>query len=438
MGNGANMTIPTKSAVVVVGACCEHQDTALCRAGDLLCFRPLDRNLSANSSAATSSIKTHLQLISFAERTISLSNGLNLTSKCREIVVNTRATVLQSSTALSAMLRAADTKVRRADTSDDASGRIVKCPRASDAGIFRMPDSTPSPETKTDLLNAVAITHAGRNMESLLIPGRGVSVQIGASPVADGPVSCAQVRILALLNTAVWCEISYQTPNGEWRKQRLGGPQIIVVAALVSHTLKWWGNAKVVILLLEPRFVHETANAKIQGVTTGDVTELGQRDALIVQLTDAFHSLCFRERRPPSLYVESIGTVMATHVLQLFFGGESPVDRRGGLPTEALQRVVRYVDDHFCEGFDPAAIARVSGYSRNHFQRLFRMSLNQTPRDYVRGVQVQHAILLLQTTALKGLDVALACGFCDETQMARWFWKLRQCLPGQVREIARW
>jgi transcriptional regulator GlxA family with amidase domain len=51
---------------------------------------------------------------------------------------------------------------------------------------------------------------------------------------------------------------------------------------------------------------------------------------------------------------------------------------------------------------------------------------------------VQHAITLLQTTKLKGLDVALACGFCDETQMARWFGRLRRCLPSAVRKAASW
>lgn len=205
----------------------------------------------------------------------------------------------------------------------------------------------------------------------------------------------------------------------------------------MSHAVNWSGDENVVTLHLEPRFVHETAKAEITGVTTGDVLRLGRRDALIVQLADAFRNLCYGEKRPTAIYIECIGTVMATHVLHNLFDGEAPIGRRGGLPIEALQRVVAHIDDHYREDYDLDALARIAGFSRNHFCRLFEKSLAQTPRSYYRGCQVEHAIVLLQTTEMKAIDIAQQCGFCDQTQMARWFWELRGMIPSEVRDAAR-
>ncbi|MDP3073639.1 MAG: AraC family transcriptional regulator [Opitutaceae bacterium] len=300
-----------------------------------------------------------------------------------------------------------------------------------------MPDLTPSQDTNKDSLAAAAVAPAGKSIEAWLIPGRGVSVQIGARTSDESPTSCAQTRILALLDASAWCEISHQTPDGAWRKQRFEGPKVIVIGAWVSHLLSWSSDDHVATLLLEPRFVHETAKAEIGGVTTGDVTLLGRRAALIVQSADALRSFCRGEKRPTALYVECIGTVLATHVLHSLFDGEAPIDRRGGLPIEALQRVIAHIDAHYHEDYDLTALARIAGFSRNHFCRLFEKSLAQTPRAYFRGCQVEHAIVLLQTTDLKAIDIATQCGFCDQTQMARWFWELRHTIPSEVRDAAR-
>ncbi|MBI5769530.1 MAG: helix-turn-helix transcriptional regulator [Verrucomicrobia bacterium] len=197
-------------------------------------------------------------------------------------------------------------------------------------------------------------------------------------------------------------------------------------------------NEQTVTLIIEQRFLRETGSSSFKGVTVADLAELTREDELVAPVSNVFRQLSRGEQRQNSQYVEALGVVMAAHVLNYCFGSQVSTERRGCLPIDAEKRVVAYVDVHYAEEFDVDALARASGYSRNHFQRLFKNSFNQTPREYLRGRQVENAITLLQTTNLKGLDVALACGFCDETQMARWFGKLRGCPPSRVREASRW
>lgn len=268
-------------------------------------------------------------------------------------------------------------------------------------------------------------------------PGRCVSVQFGRLPANHNAAPETRVRIILRFDVGRGGERAAHSILDDPRFEKLQGPGVFVLAAGEAAISDALTNEQTVTLFVEARYLRETALSDVTGVTVGDLVDLGRKDALSAPLVEVFHTLLQREEPPNSQYVEGLGTVMAAHVLHHFFDGEAPADRRSGLPEAALQRVVEYVDDHYAEELDVNALARISGYSRNHFQRLFKKSFVQTPRDYVRSCQVQHAITLLQTTSSKGLDIALACGFCDETQMARWFWKLRRCLPSQVRDSAR-
>lgn len=302
-----------------------------------------------------------------------------------------------------------------------------------------MPDlqPTPSREDRQSTSDRGSNHVTGPAFASGFFPGRGVSVRFGKLPPDTKAAATAQVRILVFLDPKSRCEISRLTEQSEWRTHRVEDACVVVVGAHVSHTAHWNEGEVLAILSLEPRFVHETAKVPISGVNSGDLAALGRQDALIGQLAGAFMALCRGERRPTALYVESIATVFATHAIHRLFDGEPPVDRRGGLNIEVLQRVVLHIDEHYALDYDPNALAAVTGYSRNHFARLFQKSLNQTPRAYYRGCQVEKAIDLLQTTNRKMIDIAHACGFCDETQMARWFWDLRRIVPRDVRKAAR-
>lgn len=269
-------------------------------------------------------------------------------------------------------------------------------------------------------------------------PGRCVSVQFGRTSSDKNQSADRRARIRLRFETTDTIERPCSPLSCDGPPSRLQGPTVSVFAAGEPDIIEAFPSDQSVTLFVEHCFLRQTVAFDITAKPEGDLTTLSGKDPLVIPLIDVFRMLSHREQHRNAHYVEALGTVTAAHLLQCFFGRAVPADLRGGLSADSLQRVVSYIDGHYADEFDVEALARVSGYSRNHFQRLFKRSFAQTPREYIRGCQVQHAITLLQTTNLKGLDVALACGFCDETHMARWFGKLRGCPPGQVREAARW
>ena len=81
-----------------------------------------------------------------------------------------------------------------------------------------------------------------------------------------------------------------------------------------------------------------------------------------------------------------------------------------------------------------AAIAREVGLSREHLLRAFRAEFGTTPHSYVMQVRVARARAMLAAGSSAGA-AAVACGFCDQSHMNRWFGKTFGVTPGRY---ARW
>jgi AraC family transcriptional regulator len=135
------------------------------------------------------------------------------------------------------------------------------------------------------------------------------------------------------------------------------------------------------------------------------------------------------------LVAESLGNVLAIHLLRLFTApGELGPRPRERLPRSKLQAVVRYVEEHLDTELtldDLAAVAHLSPY---HFARLFRNSTGLPPRQYVIARRVERAKELLRDgDGMPLADVAAEVGFANQSHFTRHFKRLVGVTPGHFR-----
>ena len=71
-----------------------------------------------------------------------------------------------------------------------------------------------------------------------------------------------------------------------------------------------------------------------------------------------------------------------------------------------------------------------------HLARVFRLHLGCTPGDYLRRRRLARAAVLLRETARPLSDVALACGFADQSHLAHAFRRHAGVSPGAFRRRA--
>lgn len=107
---------------------------------------------------------------------------------------------------------------------------------------------------------------------------------------------------------------------------------------------------------------------------------------------------------------------------------------RGGLAPHRLRRVQSYVETHLTERLPLCRLAEIARLSPKHFSRVFTQTTGQSPHRWVILRRVAVARELLETTDLSLSDIALACGFADQSHFTALFRRHLGTPPGLWRQ----
>lgn len=95
------------------------------------------------------------------------------------------------------------------------------------------------------------------------------------------------------------------------------------------------------------------------------------------------------------------------------------VERRvsGGLPKRRLQRVTEYIRGKPARDLTLLELAALENVSASHFKVLFKQSTGLPVHQYVIRTHVDHALNLIVGTSESLSEIALSCGFADQSHM---------------------
>ncbi len=88
-----------------------------------------------------------------------------------------------------------------------------------------------------------------------------------------------------------------------------------------------------------------------------------------------------------------------------------------------LNRALRHMQEHMTEELTRDQVARVAGLSPSHFSHLVREQLNSSFTELLARYRVDHAARLLTRTTTSIAEIALACGFADQSYFTKVFKK---------------
>jgi transcriptional regulator GlxA family with amidase domain len=78
-------------------------------------------------------------------------------------------------------------------------------------------------------------------------------------------------------------------------------------------------------------------------------------------------------------------------------------------------------------------LANCAALSESHFSRAFKQSAGYSPHAYVIARRVERAKLMMISTRERLADIALACGFADQSHLTRSFRRIVGMSPGPWR-----
>jgi AraC-like DNA-binding protein len=134
------------------------------------------------------------------------------------------------------------------------------------------------------------------------------------------------------------------------------------------------------------------------------------------------------------LFIDHVLLAVGIHVAQTYGGMRTlPRPVRGGLAPWQERRAKEIL----CANLDGRVplneVARECRLSVSHFSRAFRRSTGAAPHNWLLTRRVDLAKEKLRDDRSSLLDVALACGFADQSHLTRVFTRMVGVSPGAWR-----
>jgi AraC family transcriptional regulator len=158
------------------------------------------------------------------------------------------------------------------------------------------------------------------------------------------------------------------------------------------------------------------------------------RDDTVKNLLLALRPVLARPQEASALLVEHITQSICVHLVQSYTGpAVPPQGSRGGLAAWQAKRARELIERHLNEDIPLSRLAAECGLSVRHFTRAFTQSFGMPAHRYLTRRRIELALELLKIRTLSIPEIALACGFVDQSHLTRVFASHIGSNPGHWR-----
>ena len=121
------------------------------------------------------------------------------------------------------------------------------------------------------------------------------------------------------------------------------------------------------------------------------------------------------------LLIERVMLAVRAYLADKYGLTASPPRNGGGLAVAQLHAAKQLLTAKIDENIPIADVALACGLSRQYFTKAFKAATGVTPRRWLQQYRVDMAMQLLGTTTLPIAEIAMECGFADQSHFTRVF-----------------
>jgi AraC family transcriptional regulator len=211
--------------------------------------------------------------------------------------------------------------------------------------------------------------------------------------------------------------------------------QVHILPANVPVGIRVFGPAENIVVTLNHRLLSEVRPPGSVPVELRSA--FGLQDGLIQELVYALQAEA-TSATPDNRYVEMLGAALAAHLVRRYASdGKARSASRRRLVKPGLAAVLDYIDQNIDGRLTLPRLAEIARLSVFAFVRSFKTSTGLPPHRYVLRRRIERAKVLLGDTALNIADVALRCGFGDQSAFTTTFRRLTSQTPSAYRDALR-
>jgi AraC family transcriptional regulator len=240
----------------------------------------------------------------------------------------------------------------------------------------------------------------------------------------------------------------YMGPQGRWKGQPIHlGDLFLKPGGSGPYVLSWRGLSSEPLQMLHLQLNNDLFARIAEEVVERDPARLeliarsGFQDPLLKQIGLAIWQELEQDTPGGKLYVQTAAQMLAVHLLRHYTGSAKDTRAIGEI-EESTQRLTRHqikqVKDfmlaHLSQDLSLDVLAQQIGFSAYHFARLFRQTTGESPHQFVLRLRSERAQRLLKETNESLAQIALQCGFANQSHLTLVFKRQFGVTPRTYRQ----
>ena len=183
------------------------------------------------------------------------------------------------------------------------------------------------------------------------------------------------------------------------------------------------------------QLAYDRGLGRVSGLRT---ISLGIQDPVMHGLALSMLAMVQQPGPAPALFSDSVALAFHAHVARAYgepLKGGSVAGM--GLAPWQLRRALAFIEAHLDGDPKVADLARECRLCASHFGRAFRQAVGMPPHQWLTKRRIERAKDLLRDGGIPLAQIALACGFADQSHLTRSFTQSEGCSPGKWRRLRR-
>ncbi|NEQ19437.1 MAG: helix-turn-helix transcriptional regulator [Microcoleus sp. SIO2G3] len=182
----------------------------------------------------------------------------------------------------------------------------------------------------------------------------------------------------------------------------------------------WQDELTVAAIALTPDFI----TTILQDRTPLAIDTFAERRCIVDELAYNYARALSKELASPGepLYAETLSLAFTLHLLSNHSRKvKKPLSPKGKLSSIQLKEVIEYTRTQLGEELNLSQLADIAQVSEFYFSRLFKNTTGMAPHQFVLNLRLERAKKLILTGQMSLSEVAVLCGFFDQSHFSNVF-----------------
>ncbi|MBE5910073.1 AraC family transcriptional regulator [Pseudobutyrivibrio sp.] len=123
--------------------------------------------------------------------------------------------------------------------------------------------------------------------------------------------------------------------------------------------------------------------------------------------------------------------ILFGEIIQSRLYTKSTIDNITSERLNSIKEVLQYISENYSNNINLDSLAHIAGMNPKYFCRYFKSMTERTPIDYLNYYRIECACEMLSTKDVSIREVAISCGFNDESYFIKTFHKYKDITPKQ-------